>query len=58
MDNRKANHTMRWKVNYNIVKSKYYVVTEYSGLPAADYISSKSGLIMPQNKDSSADVKD
>ncbi|AGL01310.1 hypothetical protein [Desulfoscipio gibsoniae] len=50
-----------WKINYQTASRKYYVVTECSGVPAADfyYQSRKisTGLIMPRDGDSSADIK-
>lgn len=49
------------KINFQTVTRKYYVVTEYSGAPAADfnYLSRKipGGLIIPKDRDSSADLK-
>ncbi|MBF7082389.1 hypothetical protein IT084_05270 [Desulfallas sp. Bu1-1] len=50
-----------FKINYNLVGRKYCVVTEHSGVPAADFFhgfAKKAGnLIVPQEKDSSADIR-
>ena len=50
-----------WKINFNTAGRKYYVFSENSGMPSADfYIMSKKlggGLIVPQEKNSSADLK-
>ncbi|WP_449241502.1 hypothetical protein [Desulfoscipio gibsoniae] len=58
---RKEHPFMGWKINYQTASRKYYVVTECSGAPAADfyYQSRKisNGLIMPRDRDSSADIK-
>lgn len=57
----KNQQPIRWKINYQTAGCKYYVVTEYSGAPAADfYYQSRKmahGLIMPRDGDSSADLK-
>lgn len=48
------------KINYHMVGRKYYVVTEHSGVPAADFFQGFTkktcNLIVPQEKDSSADI--
>jgi len=58
---RRENESVVWKINYQTASRKYYVVTECSGTPAADfyYQSRKvsNGLITPREKDSSADLK-
>ncbi|SFG49072.1 hypothetical protein SAMN05660649_01816 [Desulfotomaculum arcticum] len=50
-----------WKINFSTVGRKYYVFSENSGMPSADfYIRSKKsagGLIVPHKMDSSADLK-
>lgn len=50
-----------WKINFSTAGRKYYVFSENSGMPSADfYIMSRKlsgGLIVPQDKDSSADLK-
>ncbi|WP_027363786.1 hypothetical protein [Desulfotruncus alcoholivorax] len=50
-----------WKINFSNVERKYYVFSENSGMPSADfYIRSRKftgGLIVPQEKNSSADLK-
>jgi len=48
------------KINYHTASRKYYVVTESSGAPAADFYQYRkmpNGLIMPRDKDSSADIE-
>jgi len=46
------------RINYNTVSRKYYVVTEHSGTPAADFYSqtgkTSGGVLVPQERDSSA----
>ncbi|TYO97874.1 hypothetical protein [Desulfallas thermosapovorans] len=55
------NQSLGWKINYHTAGCKYYVVTEHSGAPAANfYYQSRKlahGLIMPRDGDSSADLK-
>lgn len=50
-----------WKINFSTAGRKYYVFSENSGMPSADfYIMSRrfaGGLIVPQEADSSADLK-
>ena len=50
-----------YKISYQTASRKYYVTTECSGAPAADfyYQSRKmsNGVIMPRDMDSSADIK-
>lgn len=58
---RKLRESMGYKINYQAASREYYVATEYSGAPAADfyYQSRKmsNGLIMSRDKDSSADIE-
>ncbi|KAF1084585.1 hypothetical protein SPSYN_02363 [Sporotomaculum syntrophicum] len=58
---RKLRQSMGYKINYQTASRKYYVATEYSGAPAADfyYQSRKmsNGLIMPRDRDSSANIE-
>jgi len=50
-----------WKINFSTAGRRYYVFSENSGMPSADfYIMSRKfagGLIVPGEKDSSANLK-
>ncbi len=58
---RKYRQPIGCKINYQTASRKYYVVTECSGAPAADffYQSRKmcNCLIIPRDKDSSANIE-
>lgn len=47
------------KINFNVVMPRYYLVSESSGLPAADFYtaggSTRGGLIVPRDWDNSGD---
>ncbi|MFZ5645763.1 MAG: hypothetical protein ACOY46_19570 [Bacillota bacterium] len=44
------------RINYHIGKSKYFVLTDKTGYPSAEFRSRfGSGLIVPYQKNSSAD---
>ncbi|KJS11122.1 MAG: hypothetical protein VR67_15370 [Peptococcaceae bacterium BRH_c8a] len=49
------------RINFNIVGRKYYVVSESSGLPAADFLYSggnaRGGVIVQRDWDNSGDIK-
>ena len=48
------------KISFNIVGRRYYVVTDSSGVPAADYYLSggkvRGGVIVPRDRDNSGDM--
>jgi len=57
---RKYRQSPGCKINYHTASRKYYVVTEGSGAPAADFYQYRkvpNGLIMPRDQDSSADIE-
>lgn len=49
------------KISYNTVGRRYYVVTESSGVPAADFYfpdgSARGGMIVPRDWDNSGDIR-
>jgi len=49
------------RINFNTVGRKYYVVSESSGLPAADFLfaggNTRGGVIVQRDWDNSGDIK-
>ncbi len=49
------------RINFNIVGRKYYVVSESSGLPAADFLypsgNTRGGVIVQRDWDNSGDIR-
>lgn len=49
------------RINFNTVGRKYYVVSESSGLPAADFLypggKTRGGVIVQRDWDNSGDIR-
>ncbi len=57
----KEEKPVTWRINYNVTGKRYYVVTNYSGIPAADFyspnVNPRDGMVVPSDYDSSGDLK-